>query len=142
MLKILLIVLVVIIMFITGLLIGSVVTAIGIGEELKEHENYGNGWGGLKWLKLSNQEQRKKLNARNAVHSWVMMKKRMFRQVKEESFRITIFISFVHNVNMKSFWTLHVKERTNDERIIRNVTYHCAIKRSCSHYLKDSLWSS
>ena len=48
MLKILLIVLVVIIMFITGLLIGSVVTAIGIGEELKEHENYGNGWGGLK----------------------------------------------------------------------------------------------
>ena len=54
MLKILLIVLVDIIIFIAGFLIGSVVTAIGMGEELKEHENYGNGWGGLKWLKLSN----------------------------------------------------------------------------------------
>ena len=48
MLKILLIVLVVIIIFIAGFLIGSAVTAIGMGEELKEHENYGNGWDGLK----------------------------------------------------------------------------------------------
>ena len=50
MLKILLIVLVDIIMLIGSVVtaIGSVVTAIGIGEELKEHENYGNGWGGLK----------------------------------------------------------------------------------------------
>ena len=48
MLKILLIALVVIIIFIAGFLIGSVVTAIGMEEELKEHENYGNGWDGLK----------------------------------------------------------------------------------------------